>query len=131
MSGDPPSRRLNDASHYYDPDRDVSLNPDFDRPRDPGLDSPGVGVVKAAAKGTFKFVAFILNFFIPGLGTIFVGRIGTAIIQLALIPVGILLIPFGGIGILVLVANWVWGLLTVVQAWRKPVVVYVQHNRPR
>jgi TM2 domain-containing membrane protein YozV len=76
-------------------------------------------------------IAFILNFFIPGVGTFFVGRFGTAIIQLALLPVGVLLIPFSGIGVLVLVGDWVWGLLTVVQAWRKPGVVYVRQDRRR
>jgi len=97
---------------------------------------PGVGqvagrVAVGATKGTFKFIAFILNFFIPGVGTFFVGRFGTAIIQLVLLPVGVLLIPFSGIGVLVLVADWVWGLLTVVQAWRKPGVVYVRPHPRR
>tara|TARA_R110001599_G_C12029577_1_gene639942 strand:- start:156 stop:512 length:357 start_codon:yes stop_codon:yes gene_type:complete len=97
---------------------------------------PGAGqlagrVAVGATKGTFKLVAFILNFFIPGLGTFFIGRIGTAIIQLLLIPVGIVLIAFGGIGVLVLVANWVWALLTVVQAWRRTDVVYVRPDGRR
>lgn len=97
---------------------------------------PGAGkiagrVLVGTTRGTFKLVAFILNFFIPGLGTFFIGRIGTAIIQLLLIPVGIVLIAFGGIGFLVLVANWVWALLTVVQAWRRTDVVYVRPDRQR
>ena len=118
MQEEPPKRHINDASHYYSPERDMGAN------------RPVTNVAKSAAKGTFKLVAFILNFFIPGLGTFFVGCIGTAIIQLVLLPVGILLIPFGGAGVLVLVADWVWGLVTVVQAWRKPGVVYVrQHPR--
>ena len=97
---------------------------------------PGVGqvagrVAVGATKGTFKFIAFILNFLIPGVGTFFVGRFGTAIIQLVLLPIGVLLIPFSGIGFLVLVADWVWGLLTVVQAWRKPGVVYIRPDSRR
>tara|TARA_R110002073_G_scaffold56546_4_gene143872 strand:- start:137 stop:508 length:372 start_codon:yes stop_codon:yes gene_type:complete len=117
MEDDFPRQRMNDVSHYYSPARDEGLNPP--------VPSAPTRVVKGAAKGTFKLVAFILNLFVPGLGTIFVGRIGTAIIQLLLIPIGIVLITFGGVGVLVLVADWVWGLLTVVQAWRKPSVVYV------
>lgn len=117
MEDDFPEHRANDASHYYSPARDESLNPP--------VANATTRVVKGAAQGTFKLVAFILNLFVPGLGTLFVGRIGTAIIQLLLIPIGIALIMFGGVGVLVLVADWVWGLLTVVQAWRKPDVVYV------
>jgi len=88
-------------------------------------------VAVGATRSTFKFFAFILNFFVPGLGTIFIGRIGTAIIQLMLIPVGVLLIPFGGLGFLVLIANWVWSLTTVVQAWRHPGVIYVRERSRR
>tara|TARA_R110000787_G_C13384950_1_gene442123 strand:+ start:263 stop:586 length:324 start_codon:yes stop_codon:yes gene_type:complete len=101
-----------------------------EHPEKRGVGHVAGGVLGGAAKGTFKLVAFMLNFFVPGLGTFFVGRIGTAIIQLVLLPVGVLLIPFGGIGILVLVTNWVWSLLTVVQAWRKPTVVYVRQDPP-
>ena len=93
MQEEPPKRHINDASHYYSPERDMGAN------------RPVTNVAKSAAKGT-------------------------AIIQLVLLPVGILLIPFGGAGVLVLVADWVWGLVTVVQTWRKPGVVYVrQHPR--
>ncbi|WP_340694278.1 hypothetical protein [Hyphomonas sp.] len=115
----------------------MSTYPPNEYERDQSItQKPGVGqmagrVAVGATKGTFKFIAFILNFFVPGLGTIFVGRIGTAIIQLCLIPVGILLIPVSGIGVLVLVANWVWGLVTVVEAWRRPGVVYVRPDRRR
>ena len=101
-----------------------------EHPEKRGVGHVAGSAAAATAKGTFKLVAFILNFFIPGLGTFFVGRIGTAIIQLVLLPVGVLLIPFGGIGVLVLVADWVWALVTVVQAWRKPSVVYVRQNPP-
>mgnify|MGYP003630115942 FL=1 len=117
MEDDFRRHRLNDASHYYDPARDMDLNP--------SVANATTRVVTGAAKGTFKLVAFILNLFVPGLGTLFVGRIGTAIIQLLLIPIGIVLIMFGGVGVPILVADWVWGLLTVVHAWRKPSVVYV------
>lgn len=86
----------------------------------------GVGrAAGAAAKGTFKLIAFLLNFFVPGLGTFFVGRIGTAIVQLILLVVGLVSLAFGGIGFVILIADWVWGMVTVLQAWRKPDVVYV------
>tara|TARA_R110000787_G_scaffold14348_10_gene44323 strand:+ start:1147 stop:1503 length:357 start_codon:yes stop_codon:yes gene_type:complete len=100
-------------------------------PQRPGVGQIAGRVAVGATRGTFKFVAFILNFFVPGLGTIFVGRIGTAIIQLMLIPVGVLLIPFSGLGFLVLIANWFWSLITVVQAWRHPGVVYVRERSRR
>ena len=48
-----------------------------------------------------------------------------------LIPVGVILIPFSGFGFLVLIANWVWSLTTVVQAWRHPGVIYVRERSRR
>jgi TM2 domain-containing membrane protein YozV len=97
---------------------------------------PGVGqmagrVAVGATRGTLKLLAFCLNFFIPGLGTFMIGRFGTAVIQLFLIPIGVLLIPFNGIGFLVLVGNWVWGLLLVVQVWRQRDVIYMRQRRRR
>tara|TARA_R110001606_G_scaffold223390_1_gene371374 strand:+ start:4763 stop:5023 length:261 start_codon:yes stop_codon:yes gene_type:complete len=53
-----------------------------EHPEKRGVGHVAGGVLGEAAKGTFKLVAFMLNFFVPGLGTFFVGRIGTAIIQL-------------------------------------------------
>lgn len=89
------------------------------------------GAVKATAKGTFKIIAFVLNLFVPGLGTFFVGRIGTAIIQLLLLLIGVATIAFGGIGLLIILGDWIWGLVTVVQAGRKPTTVYVVQHPPR
>lgn len=110
-------------------------SPDYDHdqsiPQSPGVGQMAGRVAVGATRSTFKFFAFILNFFVPGLGTIVIGRIGTAIIQLMLIPVGVLLIPFGGLGFLVLIANWVWSLTTVVQAWRHPGVIYVRERSRR
>jgi TM2 domain-containing membrane protein YozV len=110
-------------------------SPEYERdnliPQRPGVGQMAGRVAVGATRSTFKFVAFILNFFVPGLGTIFIGRIGTAIIQLMLIPVGVLLIPFSGFGFLVLIANWVWSLTTVVQAWRHPGVIYVRERSRR
>ena len=110
-------------------------SPEYDHdqsiPQRPGVGQMAGHVAVGATRSTFKFFAFILNFFVPGLGTIFIGRIGTAIIQLMLIPVGVLLIPFGGLGFLVLIANWVWSLTTVVQAWRHPGVIYVRERSRR
>lgn len=110
-------------------------SPEYDHdqsiPQRPGVGQMAGHVAVGATRSTFKFFAFILNFFVPGLGTIFIGRIGTAIIQLMLIPVGVLLIPFGGLGFLVLIANWVWSLTTVVQAWRHPGVIYVRERARR
>ncbi len=110
-------------------------SPEYDHdqsiPQRPGVGQMAGHVAVGATRSTFKFFAFVLNFFVPGLGTIFIGRIGTAIIQLMLIPVGVLLIPFGGLGFLVLIANWVWSLTTVVQAWRHPGVIYVRERSRR
>ncbi len=88
------------------------------------------GAVKATAKGTFKIIAFVLNLFVPGLGTFFVGRIGTAIIQLLLLVIGVVTIAFGGIGFLIILGDWIWALVTVVQAGRKPTTVYVVQQAP-
>lgn len=100
-------------------------------PRKKTVGSVAGGAAKATAKGTFKLVAFVLNLFVPGLGTFFVGRIGTAIIQLLLLVIGVFAIAFGGIGFLIILADWVWALVTVVQAWRKPTTVYVVQGPPQ
>ena len=59
MEDDFPRHRANDASHYYSPARDEGLSPP--------VANATTRVVKGAAKGTFKLVAFILNLFVPGL----------------------------------------------------------------
>ena len=60
-------------------------------------------------------VALILNILIlPGLGTLIAGRIKTGIWQLVLAIISIPLI-FILIGIPILIAVWIWGIVTGIQ----------------
>ena len=63
-----------------------------------------------------KVAAFIINIFLPGAGTILIGRIGLGIVQLALYGLAHLLmwtwIGFV-LGLPLLAIVWLWGLITV------------------
>jgi TM2 domain-containing membrane protein YozV len=63
-----------------------------------------------------KIVAFILNIFVPGLGTLLVGKIGSGLIQLALCGLALALmwtVVFWIIGAPLYAIAWVWGLISV------------------
>jgi hypothetical protein len=63
-----------------------------------------------------KTAAFIINIFLPGAGTILIGKIPTGIVQLALYGLAHLLM-WTVVGILfglpLLAIVWLWGLITV------------------
>jgi TM2 domain-containing membrane protein YozV len=63
-----------------------------------------------------KIVGFIINIFIPGLGTLFVKRYIRALIQLTLFAIAIFLYisVLGAIfGMMIWLTTWVWSLVTV------------------
>jgi len=62
-----------------------------------------------------KIVAIIVNFFIPGLGSLIIGKIGTGIAQLLIYGLGVLF-TLTVIGVIIggpmMLAAWIWGLIT-------------------
>ncbi|MDO8740594.1 MAG: hypothetical protein Q7J54_03395 [Candidatus Woesearchaeota archaeon] len=65
---------------------------------------------------TLAIVGLILNIVIlPGLGTIIAGRTKTGVIQLVLYIIGIPLIFAFGLGLVLMVAMWIWALVTGIQ----------------
>ena len=87
-------------------------------------------VAGSAVKGTWKIGAFVANFILPGVGTFLLGRIGTGIIQLCLMLVGVLTLPFG-FGIFILLGTWVWGLVLVTAQKSKPQVIIIREADER
>ena len=70
-----------------------------------------------------KIVAFIINIFLPGVGTLLVGKIGTGIIQivLSMIAHGLIWTGIGAlIGIPLAVVVWIWALVSVATAQVEP-----------
>ena len=86
---------------------------------------PKATPAKDAAKGTLKIIAFCVNFFLPGVGTLIMGRIGTGIVQMVLMFVGILTIGIG-VGFFIMLGTWIWGMVTVLQGKPKQQIVVVQ-----
>jgi len=61
-----------------------------------------------------KIIAFIINIFLPGVGTLLVGKIGTGIVQIAVTMVGWLI---GGPLYFIV---WLWALISVATAQVPP-----------
>lgn len=79
-----------------------------------------------------KTVGIILNFFLPGVGTIVIGKAGQGVTQLCLYGLGILCTAtlIGAIiGIPLLLAAWIWGMVTVVSSDPQPLQVTVIHQQ--
>ena len=78
-----------------------------------------------------KIVAILINFFIPGLGSFFVGKVAQGIVQLILYVFSIALIATGILaifGIPLMIGVWIWGLVTAATAPSQPVQVVVVHQ---
>lgn len=79
-----------------------------------------------------KTAGIILNFFLPGVGTIVIGKAGQGVTQLCLYGLGILCTAtlIGAIiGIPLLLAAWIWGMVTVVSSDPQPMQVTVIHQQ--
>lgn len=79
-----------------------------------------------------KVAGFIFNiFFIPGLGTFFVGRPGQAVTQILLVIFGAI-ISLTGVGLVIgipmIIGAWIWGLVTVATVPTAPPVAFVHHT---
>jgi TM2 domain-containing membrane protein YozV len=75
-----------------------------------------------------KVLAVIVNIFVPGVGSLIIGKIGTGIIQLILYGLGVLF-SLTGIGVIVggpiCLVVWIWGIITAATAQVKPMQVVV------
>ncbi len=81
-----------------------------------------------------KAIAILTNFFVPGVGSFFVGKVGQGIAQILLWGLGFLLtvgtMGIGGvIGIPLMFGAWIWGLITASSANPKPIQVNVVDQR--
>lgn len=78
-----------------------------------------------------KALAIILNVFFPGVGTIVAGKVGMGVGQLIMYVVGIVLI-FTVIGVILggplMLAAWIWGLVSVINVEDRPQIVHVVHQ---
>ena len=82
-----------------------------------------------------KIVALIVNFFLPGVGSMLLGYIGTGIVQLVLYGIGAalaLLGPLWLIGAPICLVVLVWSLITAAtHRDEKERIVYVERDQLR
>ena len=79
-----------------------------------------------------KTIAFIISIFLPGVGTLLVGKIGTGIVQILLSLLAHFLIwtAIGAIiGIPLAVIVWIWALVSVATAQMPPEAIG-QRDKP-
>lgn len=79
-----------------------------------------------------KTAGILLNFFLPGVGTIVIGKAGQGVTQLCLYGLGVLFtftLIGAIIGIPLMLAAWIWGMVTVVSSNPQPMQVTVIHQQ--
>lgn len=81
-----------------------------------------------------KVAAILINFFIPGVGSLVIGKTGSGIAQLIIYFVG-LLFAITLIGVIIggpmMLGAWIWGLVTAATYDEQPAPVHViHHNQP-
>ena len=74
-----------------------------------------------------KALAIIANFFIPGLGSLFINHYWQGALQLLLYVIGIMT-AFFLIGFVFILIAWIWGLVTAIQYQDKPMTIVVQQQ---
>ncbi|MEA2905518.1 MAG: hypothetical protein QOI12_2905 [Alphaproteobacteria bacterium] len=75
-----------------------------------------------------KVLGVIVNIFLPGVGTLIVGKIGAGIIQIILYILGLIFIFTGVgsiIGLPVCFIVWIWSIISAATAKDQPVQVIV------
>jgi TM2 domain-containing membrane protein YozV len=78
-----------------------------------------------------KIVAIIINIFIPGLGTLFVGKVAQGIVQLLLAAVAFVLTAsgiFAIFGVPLGFCVWIWALVSAATSPSEPVKVVIVHQ---
>lgn len=79
-----------------------------------------------------KALGIIVNIFLPGIGTLFVKKFGQAFAQIILGIIGVVLTVTGIgsiIGIPILVAVWIWSIVTVANTPSQPLEVVVNQEK--
>lgn len=78
-----------------------------------------------------KTLAVILNFFVPGVGSFFIGQVGQGIAQLLIWAVGLILI-FTAIGAIIggplMFVAWLWAVIGAATSNQAPIKVEVNHR---
>lgn len=80
-----------------------------------------------------KTAAIVLNFFLPGVGSLVIGKVGQGITQLILYWLGVLFtftLIGAFLGIPLMLAAWIWGVMTAASSDPAPVQVTVIHQQP-
>ena len=78
-----------------------------------------------------KVLGVIVNIFIPGIGTMIVGRIGQGIVQLILYILGLIFsftIVGAVIGVPLCIGVWIWAIVSAATANPKPMQVEIIHR---
>ncbi len=79
-----------------------------------------------------NIVAFIPNFFLPGLGSLIAGEVSQGITQIVIFGIGILLsmtVILSVIGYPMMAAAWIWGLFTAATMGATPTDMPVVHRK--
>lgn len=79
-----------------------------------------------------KAAAIILNFFVPGAGSCVIGKVGQGVTQILLYGLGIIFtftLIGAFIGIPMMLAAWIWGMVTAASSDPQPVHVTVVHQQ--
>lgn len=78
-----------------------------------------------------KAAGILLNFFFPGVGSLIIGQTSQGVVQLILYFMGIVftVTVIGAIiGLPMMLAAWIWGLVTAASYDEKPSQVHVIHS---
>ena len=81
-----------------------------------------------------KALAIVANIFIPGVGTLIIGKLGRGIAQILLFGLGVVLnfTVIGAIvGIPLCIGIWIWGIVVAANTDVQPVQVEVIHRDGR
>lgn len=80
-----------------------------------------------------RALAIVLNIFMPGVGSVVIGSVGQGIGQILIYGIGLTLTlvtaGFGGIiGLPLMLAAWIWGLVTAIGANPQPIQVNITNS---
>lgn len=78
-----------------------------------------------------KVVGILVNFFIPGIGSMIVGKVGQGIFQFLLWLFGVFLnftMVGAIIGIPICIVAWIWSLITAATINPRPIQVQIVHT---
>lgn len=79
-----------------------------------------------------KTGAIVLNFFLPGVGSLVIGKVGQGVTQLILYWLGVLFtftLIGAFVGIPMMLAAWIWGMVVAASSDPAPMQVTVIHQQ--